>query len=359
MEINNELRKIYYDLSNPSSFSSIQKLYDEAKKRNIPVTYDKVKEWLSDQLPYSLHKDARVRWKRNKIHVSTLNQQWQADLTFMDEFTSENDGHKYILTVIDCFSKYAYAVALKDKRSGSIISAFKTIFRKAKPISLQTDNGSEFTNNQFKKFMQNENINFFTSNDPVIKCAMIERFNRTLKNKMFKLFTAQGKRRWIHKLKLLIQSYNNSVHSVTKFAPVDVNLQNQHIVYSNIYGNYKPISKSKHKLKSGDHVRTRYLKKSFDKSYFPKWKDEISKVTGAADTPIPTYKIDSDNNKRSHYIHDLQKVNENALNRVEKIIRTRRNNGRTEVYVKWLNYPASHNQWIPLESLQNIMPPAR
>ncbi|RWR98555.1 hypothetical protein B4U79_09641, partial [Dinothrombium tinctorium] len=110
------LNSVYYDPNHPASFASVEKLYNFAKEKFPNANKDEIKEWLSEQLTYTLHKQARKRFKRNKVLVSHMDEQWQADLADMRQVSSENKGFKYILTVIDIFSKYAWAVPIKNKQ---------------------------------------------------------------------------------------------------------------------------------------------------------------------------------------------------------------------------------------------------
>src|SRR5258708_37137271 len=113
--VKNTLHKIYYDTKNPASFSSVNKLYDEVIKKFPSTTLKDVGEWLSTQITYTLHKPSRKNFLRNKIIVGEINEQWEADLVDMKEFSKENDNYNFILTVIDVFSKYAFVVPLKQK----------------------------------------------------------------------------------------------------------------------------------------------------------------------------------------------------------------------------------------------------
>ena len=82
--------------------------------------------------------------------VSYTDQQWQADLVDMQTFEKENKGYRYILTVIDIFSRYAWALPIKSKRREDVRDAFKLIFKEAKPEKIQFDDGKEFYNKLFK-----------------------------------------------------------------------------------------------------------------------------------------------------------------------------------------------------------------
>jgi transposase InsO family protein len=154
----------------------------------------------------------------------------------MKEFSKQNNNFNYILTAIDCFSKYAFAVPLKNKTGNELVEAFKKIFKNRKCSVLRTDRGTEFLNKNVQNFLKLEGVEHFTSHDLEIKCAIVERFNRTLKSKMFKFFTAIGTRRYIDQLDNFLFSYNNTKHRTIKMSPNEVNKQNEALVFKNIYG---------------------------------------------------------------------------------------------------------------------------
>jgi len=115
--------KIYYNISNPGGYSSVSKLSSASKKKN-----KKVKEWLSSQATYTLHKPVRKKFKTYSVYTEGMNDLFQADLVDMQKFRGENDGYKYILTIIDCFTKYACAIPIKTKNSRDVKEALKTAF---------------------------------------------------------------------------------------------------------------------------------------------------------------------------------------------------------------------------------------
>jgi hypothetical protein len=195
-----------------------------------------VKDWLSGELTYTLHKPVIKKFTRNKILVNRIDQQWEGDLVDMREFAKHNDNYKYILTIIDCFSKYSFAVPLKNKSGKEIIDALKSIFEERKCALFRTDRGTEFCNNDVRKYLDEAYVVHFTSHDQEVKCAIVERFNRTLKGKMFKYFTANGTRRYLEELPNFLKSYNNSKHRTIKMAPSEVNERNEKLVFKNIYG---------------------------------------------------------------------------------------------------------------------------
>ncbi|RWS08781.1 hypothetical protein B4U79_15201, partial [Dinothrombium tinctorium] len=149
----NLLHKLYYNPKEATCFSSDYKLFNAARLQSPTITSNDVKKWLSSQICYTLHKPLRRKYIRNPIIVSAIDEQWQADLVDMQEFANFNDNYRYILTVIDLFSKYSWAIPLRNKTSKSIINAFEIIFKHRYPQKLQTDKGKEFDNFEFKKFL--------------------------------------------------------------------------------------------------------------------------------------------------------------------------------------------------------------
>ena len=185
-----------------------------AKKNKI--SRKQVKEWLSQQDVYTLHKPARRHYRRSRVIVSGKDAQFQADLVDVQSLSRYNKGFKYLLTCVDIFNKYAWVIPLKTKQGQELVKAFRTILSSGrKPLKLQTDKGTEFLNRQFQKFLRDNNIHFFTVNSG-LKASLIERFNRTFKNKMYKYFTAKNTLSYIDVLPQLVSSYNNTYHRSIK-----------------------------------------------------------------------------------------------------------------------------------------------
>jgi hypothetical protein len=364
-QIDDQLMEIYSNVSNPASFGGINKLYIQAQKLFPTLTRKYVQNWLKRINSYTLHKPVRHKVKRNKILIQRINEQWEADLVDMQMFSKTNNGFKYILTVIDSFSKKLYVFALKNKNQFSIIKAFKKLFKNVKPEKLRTDRGLEFNNNVFKSFLKKNDVIYFTSNDSKIKCAIVERVNRTLKEKMFRYFTHNGTRKYIDILDDLVSSYNNSYHRSIKMSPSEVDESNEKIVLKNLYGttSFKdiilPNLTQLNSMKLNDNLRIKYdLNKNFDKSYYPLWTDRTYNIRSIIDRPIKTFQLQSadDEIDGSFYGQELQKVaDEDSLNyRIEKVIEKRKRNRNIEYLVKWIGYPVKYNQWIPEKMLKRL-----
>jgi transposase InsO family protein len=177
-----------------------------------------VKEFLDTVDTYTLHKLIRKKFQTRRVYVKGIDKQWQADLVEMREFSKENDRYNYLLTVIDCFSKYAWAIPIKNKTAEEIIKSFDNIFKERKPLKLQTDKGKEFMNKKVQNFLKINDVVWFSTNSE-FKASIVERFNRTLKTKMWKYFTEVGNKKWINIVNDLISNYNNTYHTSIKIFP--------------------------------------------------------------------------------------------------------------------------------------------
>ena len=139
-------------------------------------------DW-SQQLAEELHKPITRNFRKRRVISYGIDKIWAADLIEMQKYSKWNKGAKYLLTVIDVFSKYCWIVALKDKKTESVSFEFDRIFKKSKrkPEKLLTDKGSEFISKHFKEFLKKNNIKLYhTENEE--KSSIVERWNKTMKN---------------------------------------------------------------------------------------------------------------------------------------------------------------------------------
>jgi transposase InsO family protein len=172
------------------------------------------------------------------VVVYGIDHQWQADLVDLAKLSSYNKGLKYLLTCIDVLSRYAWVVPLKDKTGKTLKDAFQFIFKSGRrPIRLQTDKGNEFTNRVFQKFLK---VHFFTTYNEETKASIVERFNRTLKTKMWKSFTHRETLTYVDVLPDIVESYNHVVHRTIGIPPAEVTWANQTTVSKRLYGRKGP-----------------------------------------------------------------------------------------------------------------------
>ena len=278
-------KKAYYDPRNPGSFGGAAAL-----RNAVGGTLSDAKKWLQTQDTYTLHRPIRKRFPRNRIRVAGIDDQWEADLIDTQSVQAENKSHKYILTVIDSLSKFAWAVPLKDKSGDTMVSAFKTIFKTRHPRKLRTDRGKEFLCHKLQQLLKQKGIIFFTSNNET-KAAIVERFNRTLRAKLWRYFTASKSYRYLDVLPDILHSYNNAVHSAIGTAPAKVNVYNAETIWRKLYRYPKKDRYKKPRFKMGDRVRISKAKNIFEQGYKSNWTKEIFVVKKVLRKKYPEYAL--------------------------------------------------------------------
>lgn len=273
------LDKIYHDPSHPASYSRAENLA-QADRR---VAKKNVSPWLETQDSHTMHRLVRRRFPRRTYNVSNVDDVWEADLADLRSIATYNDGYVYLLVVIDVLSKYAWVEALRDKTSANVAHALASIFARSNnrvPRQLQTDRGKEFIGAPFQKLLKKKNIAFRAARNPDIKAAIAERFNRTLKERMWRYFTHTRKKRYIDVLQKFVYAYNHAIHSGTRMSPNEVTLENAAIARENLARRYaRKTKKTKMpKYSVGDLVRISTAKAAFAKGYERGWSNELFKI---------------------------------------------------------------------------------
>ena len=184
----------------------------------------------------------------------------------MTHLAEHNDDFRYLLTVIDVFCKYAFVAALKKKDSKSVVKAFAKITEKEKriPLKLQTDNGKELINGQFRAMLEEWDIQFYVSQNENIKASVVERFNRTLKTKIWKYFTHRNTFKFVDVLQDMVHSCNRTHHRTIGRAPIDVNVENATQVYKRMYGDQSRQRPVEPKLGVWQKVRISKTRRTFE-----------------------------------------------------------------------------------------------
>lgn len=355
--MDNHLAQLYYNPSHPAGFSGASNLKEAVKNKQYEEKA--VDEWLQSQDTYTLHRPARKRFPRNKYIVYSINELWQCDLNDLRGISKYNDGYCYILTVIDVFSKMLYARVLKRKTPSEVIIAFKSIFKEShsKPKCIQSDKGTEFTGQKVKKFLSEHGVKYFTTKNPDVKAAVVERVNRTLKSRMWRYLTYKNTYKYIDVLSNLVSAYNNTRHRSIKMKPVEVSRENTFEVWMTLYG--KSGKSITPKLKVGHHVRITKNKGIFAKGYESSWSEEIFEITNVHTYPQPMYSLKDMNNEPIdgyYYEFELQKVivKPDKTFKIDKILDTKGRGVSLKYLVKWYGYSDSFNSWIPASDLHTL-----
>ena len=346
--VEESLKRVYFDPKRVGSYGGVNAL-----RRVTRAPVKAVKQWLSEQDAYTLHKPVRIRFKRRRVIVGGRNHQWQADLVDLSKLKKDNDGYVFLLTVIDVFSKRAWCVPLKNKSASSLVTALKGLLVNIAPTTLQTDKGLEFLNRTVRRLLKEHGVHHFSTHNEETKASIVERFNRTLKTRMWRYFTKYQTVRYIDALQDFVQSYNDTYHRSIGMAPSQVNAANQEEVWQRLYGH---DGKGVPKFKVDDRVRISKAKRRFEKGYMANWSEELFTIREVHASDPPVYRLVDDLGEvldGTFYEPELQKVlvSKDKLYRVESVLQRRKVGKRTEALVKWYGYPTSFNSWIDAKAL--------
>ena len=313
-------------------------------------------DW-SQQLADELHKPITRNFQKRSVVSNGIDDIWAADLVEMQKFSKWNKGIRYLLMVIDVFSKYGWIKVLKNKKTETVYEAFRNIIMESnrKPKMLWTDKGTEFTGKYFRNYLGIKKIkHYYTENKE--KSSVVERWNRTIKEKIWKMFTVNNNTVYWDKLLKILDNYNNTYHTSIKMTPTEASKkENRDKVWYNLYGDLIYLKPKKIKFAIGDNVRiTKNKRKVFDKGYTPNWTEEIFIIDNIFSTKPVTYKIVDLMGKEikgTFYEQELQKAKQQTF-RIEKIIK--KDNKNNLALVKWSGYPDKFNSWISSKDVVNF-----
>ena len=363
-----DLKRSYIYPYHPISFSGINAVYKYYKPH---LNLEDIRNALSEIESYTLHKEFHKQ-PRNPSYSHYPRYQFQIDLVDVQSLAPYNNGVRFLLTCIDTFTRFAFVRPLLDKTAKSVLDAFKSIIHEAKtpPKMLVFDRGTEFYNDIFKRYCEENNIKFY-SPDTSIHGAFIERFNRTFRTIVYKYMTENETRRYIRKmdpatgqeilmLPKFIYTYNNRIHRMIGTTPFIAETQPEsHLEISKRLAKYyEKIKPRKVKFSVGDTVRIQRLKGKFDRGFNERAKQEIFKIHAIrTNLKIPLYQLTDysgrEQIKGSFYENELVKVSGDVF-RIEKVIKKRKYRGRNQLFVKWKGFNDSYNSWIDQDQVTNV-----
>ena len=208
----------------------------------------------------------------------------------IDYKISNNKGYRYIFIVIDNFSKYLFAIPLRNKYGETVTKEFSSILSSSKrsPLKIESYRGKEWYNLIFQNFLKTKSIQHysrFTDKGPSIAEPVI----RTVRNLLKKPRFLTGEASWISELPSVIKKYNNTIHSSTKRTPIQASKKsNEELVYSNLQDRR---DKQQPKYKLGQLVRTADIKKVFSKGDSTSYSYLLYTITEVIHDTIPSYRI--------------------------------------------------------------------
>jgi transposase InsO family protein len=361
------LSSMYFDTSKLGSYGGLKRFWNAIKRDGkLKFTRAELEQWLSSQDGYSLQKPIRYKFKRSRIITTGIDNMWDMDLAEFQQIASSNDGVRYLLIVIDIFSRYLFVRPLKTKSAIDVTEAVMSVFADGrKPKKLRSDQGAEFNNARMKRSTVEVGVrHFHTQNE--VKANYAERVIRTLKNVIYRLINSTNSNRYIDELPNLVFNYNHSAHrSLHERTPASVNKTNEVAVWREMYFE-KPSTKQKSTVKKfgfrvGDTVRIAATRRVFSKDSHHRWTREIFVITHRYRFQnIPLYRL-NDMTKESiqgtFYANELQRVtkDEQSVYHIERVIkRIRVKGGGYQYLVRWLGWPAKFDSVVPASEIQTL-----
>lgn len=281
---------IFTNISHPASFSHPEKVlrYVRQEEGMERTRLETVKRALSQIPSYSRFKPLTNKYPRMTTRSDDVDERWQLDLMNVISFHPEsNDGFKYLLVIMDVFSRKLALVPLYDKSSKETADATELLFMTTGriPKSIATDSGREFKGNHFKDLCRKYGIKQYYTIPNITHATIAERVIKTLRIKIGKYMLHYGTTRYADVLGDIVDGYNNSVHSTIELSPNDAagSIANRQIALFNLNKNLNqsPAAISKQKWKDaqvseGDHTRIPVLPlRRFRKSHEPSFSPDV------------------------------------------------------------------------------------
>jgi hypothetical protein len=318
----------------------------------MPVVPDK-KEFLKT-IASELHRPVRKKFRRSVVISGGIADIYAADLVDIPSFTDENDGYRYILNVVDVFSRYAFAVPLQTENADDVTEAFQKIFKDGgkTPHMLWVDRGGEFWNKPMKALCKKPKIRMYSTFSE-FKVSVAESFNKTMKNIMWRSFTENHNHEWLDMLPKLVKTYNNKIHSALfGYTPKEAFNLNQKdetdlwdLQYAKAYKANVDASDKATKHKLGEWCRISRQKGVFSKGYERGWSTEIFKIVAINKTSPPRYHLQDwfgEPIEGSFYDHELQKTKiDPSIWLIDHVVKTRKVKGKQEELVRFLGMSAN------------------
>ena len=363
------LHQLYTTPSEANSFGGLETLYRRAKSKDETITRKIVKEFLACEASYTLHKNTYKRFPRRRVISPRPKFIISCDLADMKSLSNYNNGVKYILIVIDIFSRFLQVCPLKKKDGLTVLNGLKSIldddtFDGIKKMN--SDSGGEFYNRHMRNYLQNKDILLYSVHSREIKASIAERVIRTLKGKIYRYMSHRNTLKYLNVLQDIVYSYNNSPHSGLGFGqtPAQIHRLNDNdeikLQFDRMYKkDIHTANRSSCSLAVGATVRIADSERNavFRRGFTIQNTLEIFKVRKVDKKYYPTV----------YYLEDLQgEPVEGIFYREELIpcslpefysvdvIKTKTVNGRKKYFVKWRGYPEEFNSWIDESQITSI-----
>ena len=350
-----------YHSDKPFSFGSRKTVLENINNS----TKEEISKNLSKNDIYTRYKQYKRPRKYSPIYVYKPRELFQADLVAFTnpEYIKANDGYKYLFTTIDVFTKYAWVYPLKSKDCETTKKCFEDILSKCgkQPEKLQTDRGSEFVCAKFKNFLKSKNIHHYVSYSDR-KCPVVERFNLTIQQILYKILDKNESFRWIEFLDKAMKIYNSRKHTTIKLSPIEAEKrENETSVRKVFLKRYKKVGLKppKPKYKVGDTVRIWKFKRVFDRGYHENFTTQYFRIRKIlTNLPVVRYELEDVLGEKiigSFFENELVPFEGMEFYRI-KVIDTKGKGKNKKYLVHYLGWPDKFNEWVSEDRMKDIQP---
>lgn len=361
LERYNLLKDIYSKQASLAKRGSVQKLFKYARVLVDGLTLNEVRQFLSSQSTYTLHAKRKNKFKTPRVMCRSIDSHWFCDLISLSpHLWPDNDDYRYILSVVDCLSKFAYLRKIKRKTGQNVSEAFEDIFQKSRrtPKKIVTDQGVEFLNKDVQGLLARKNIEHRIAVD-VRKSSIVERFNQTILNIINRKITLESSKSFISNLKDIERAYNNSYHQTIKTTPFLARTKSDSTLMKTVYGNTSRKT-IRFKFEVGQLCRiSRSAKSIGPHAYEGTYSFEIYKILQCIPMDVPTYRIVdlNDNEIIGLFIEPeliLVLPPKDHVYEVEKVLEHRTVNGHKMCKVRWAGWPETFDQWVSCAQVKSL-----
>lgn len=342
------LTRTYRNPDQPGSFFGAVKLRNVAQKAgyNAPLSY--IKSWLQDQNSYNIHKQTRKPQRYLQVRVTGPGILAHTDLMDVGNLAEYNSNIKFLLVLIDSFSKRLDLIPLKSKNAKEVKEALEKLLTKRPFQRIVSDSGGEYVNAQVAAMLRRLNIRHTIARN-TSKAFYAERVIRTMRMRMSKYFEEYNTQKYEDKLQSLVDSYNNTPHTtLLGETPARMTKARSKQLWWSIYR--PPIKRTKRKVKPytfsiGDTVRVSRLKSTFEKESQNNWTEEIFKIKlRFRKQYINLYTIKDyldEDILGLWYEAELSKVkvDPDTMWRIESVLKRRTYKGVRQLLIKWQGFP--------------------
>ena len=292
-----KLKRLYTNQNYVASYTGAKTFHKNLSEKDQKRTdRKKTLKYLQHIKAYAQNRPALTKFKRRRVVVHGIDDQWVIDLADIPKLAPYNNGMRYIFVCIDVLSKFLWAIPMKTKRASETVVVLKNIIESSgrKCARIQVDKGNEFKG-AFKQYCDENAIQIFHVQSE-LKACVAERVIRTILERVWRYMQHRNTFTYIDALPNIVRNYNSLPHRSTKFAPKDVNKTNEMEVWSNLYGKTQLKGVGKPRFSIGDTVLISIYKSKFvEKGYDKRYHDEIFKVDRI-----------SNSNPYMYYLKDLK-----------------------------------------------------